>query len=222
VCRTIGDGIEIGVHDYAHRSVKHPLNPERITVFLAYGGLNFAARPRYGTKATIGGKCFADARPGIDRSVGWPCLPFGGRQNICYVRPTSSRPSTSESQLRFYHAQLCVAVKTLPIQLSGPHCARRPNCLANAQGKELSTHRDYFIGCLTSTHAPSHVKPGDRLRHTHSFDLVRRGFDFIKCGSRNVGIFPSLFECGLGDGGIVTIKRIRIAVNGADAPSTAI
>jgi xanthine dehydrogenase YagS FAD-binding subunit len=206
--RTTADGIEIGAMTTLTEVVKHPVIREKYSLLAE--GAEAAASPQIRNQGTLGGNVTQDARCWYYRA-GWPCYRAGG--NMCYA----DTPTARNREHAIFHADRCVAVN--PSDSAPALIALDAKFVIRThKGERIVNAEDYFIGPdidITRLHI---LKPGELLtaiRIPSTWAGAR--FYFEKVRDRNVWDFPLLNVASAMWLSGNTIKRIRIAVNGAAA-----
>ena len=206
--RTTSDGIEIGAMTTLTEVVQHPVIKEKYGLLAEAASV--VASPQIRNQGTIGGNVSQDARCWYYRA-GWPCYRAAG--NICYA----DTPVGRNHEHAILHANRCVAVN--PSDSAPALIALDAKfVISTRKGERVVNAEDYFVGPDIDITRLNILQPGDLLTAIRiPSTLAGAQFYFEKVRERNVWDFPLLNVASamVVSGG--TIKRIRIAVNGAAA-----
>ena len=206
--RTTGDGIEIGAMTTLTQVVSNPVVREKYGLLAQ--GAELVASPQIRNQGTLGGNVSQDARCWYYRA-GWPCYRAGG--NICYA----DTPTGRNREHAILNAERCVAVN--PSDSAPALIALDAKfVISTPEGERVVDAEDYFVGPDIDITRLNILRPGDLLtaiRIPSAWAGAR--FYFEKIRDRNVWDFALLNVASamVVSGG--TIKRIRLAVNGAAA-----
>ena len=206
--RTTGDGIEIGAMTTLTQVVSNPIVREKYGLLAQ--GAELVASPQIRNQGTLGGNVSQDARCWYYRA-GWPCYRAGG--NICYA----DTPTGRNREHAILNAERCVAVN--PSDSAPALIALDAKfVISTPEGERVVDAEDYFVGPDIDITRLNILRPGDLLtaiRIPSAWAGAR--FYFEKIRDRNVWDFALLNVASamVVSGG--TIKRIRLAVNGAAA-----
>ena len=206
--RTTGDGIEIGAMTTLTEVVSNPIVREKYGLLAQ--GVELVASPQIRNQGTLGGNVSQDARCWYYRA-GWPCYRAGG--NICYA----DTPTGRNREHAILNAERCVAVN--PSDSAPALIALDAKfVISTLDGERVVDAEDYFVGPDIDITRLNILRPGDLLTAIRiPSTWAGAKFYFEKIRDRNVWDFALLNVASamVVSGG--TIKRIRLAVNGAAA-----
>jgi xanthine dehydrogenase YagS FAD-binding subunit len=206
--RTTGDGIEIGAMTTLTQVVSNPVVREKYGLLAQ--GAELVASPQIRNQGTLGGNVSQDARCWYYRA-GWPCYRAGG--NICYA----DTPTGRNREHAILNAERCVAVN--PSDSAPALIALDAKfVISTPEGERVVDAEDYFVGPDIDITRLNILRPGDLLTAIRiPSTWAGAKFYFEKIRDRNVWDFALLNVASamVVSGG--TIKRIRLAVNGAAA-----
>jgi xanthine dehydrogenase YagS FAD-binding subunit len=206
--RQTGDGVEIGATTTLTQVVQHPLIREKYSIL--NGAAEAAASPQIRNQGTIGGNISQDTRCWYYRG-GWDCYRAGG--NTCYA----DTPTAINREHAIFGADRCVAVSpsdTAPALIA----LDAKVVLQSTRGERVLNIEDYFIGPGTDITRMNVLKPNELLTAIRlPGEWSGASFYFEKVADRKVWDFPlmNVASALVAPGG--TIKKVRLAVNGAAA-----